>query len=306
MITSNHLAELKYVGNEKSKLTLHLFFQILGKIRMAYTPRKNHWWHITLYVYEKGFTTGPVPVDDGAESFSISLNIQDHRVDISKSTGEVRSFRLEKDLDISDFYNYLCSVLKELDIRAEIQPKPYELGISKKFSEIHDIHHYNKKYSTAYWKTLLWIDSVFKEFSGRFYGKTCPVHLYWHSMDLAVTRFSGKKAPSGSSMQDREAYSHECISFGFWPGDEKVQEAAFYSYTYPSPEGIEDKPLEPRDANWILNNGSWMAILTYADLRKNDNPKKVLLEFLESAYMAGAELADWDIENLRVPPLKDL
>ncbi|QYA24787.1 hypothetical protein G3I01_04450 [Gramella sp. MT6] len=305
----NVLPGLRYVGNEKKKLTLHLYFQILGKVRMCFMPRKNHWWYITLYVNEKGFTTGPIPIENGFESFSLTLNILENKLDIFKSTGEIRSFRLEKGLSVSDFYNYLLSILKELDINVKINGKPFDLNIDKRFSEITEYHHYNKEYVTSYWKTFLWVSSVFKEFSGRFYGKTCPVHLYWHSMDLAVTRFSGKKAPAmpaEARTSDKDAYSHECISFGFWAGDENVQEPAFYSYTFPSPENLDNQPLEPGNANWIMNNGSPMAVLTYADLQEVDNPRKILLEFLESAYQAGASVAGWDIENFKVPPLKDL
>ncbi|MFV8225424.1 DUF5996 family protein [Christiangramia aquimixticola] len=308
MKTGHVLPELKYVGNEKHKLTLHLFFQILGKIRMSFTPRKNHWWYITLYVYEKGFTTGPIPINKGFESFSVSLNILEHRVDIVKSTGDIRSFRLEKNLSVSDFYNYLTSILRELDINIRINAKPYEVGIEKHFSEIHDIHHYNKKYAAQYWKAFLWVNSIFNEFSGRFYGKTSPSQLFWHSMDLAVTRFSGKKVPtnSDSNIANKDSYSHECISFGFWAGDENTQEPAFYSYAFPSPEHLDKETLEPAEANWIMINGGPMAILTYADLARKDNPGKVLLEFMESAYQASAGLADWDIDAFKVPPLKEL
>lgn len=309
MESSNLLPKLQYVGNEKKKLSLHLFFQIMGKIRMCFMPRKNHWWYITLYVNEKGFTTGPIPIERGFQSFSISLNILENHLEVTKSTGEFRSFELEHDLSVADFYKRVLEILRNLHIHVKINGKPYELNIEKKFSEITDIRHYTKEYGQNYWKTFLWVDSVFKEFSGRFYGKTCPVHLYWHSMDLAVTRFSGKKAPPmppEARIADKEAYSHECISFGFWAGDENVQEPAFYSYTFPAPENIESQPLDPKAANWILNNGSHMAILTYADLRKEDYPEKVLLDFLESAYQAGAELAGWDIDEFKVPPLEEL
>ncbi|MBT8318920.1 MAG: hypothetical protein KJP01_02185 [Gramella sp.] len=309
MIQVNKLPELKYVGNENKKLTLHLFFQIMGKIRMHFSSRKNHWWYITLYVNEKGFTTGPISIDHGYESFSITLNILEHKVEIIKSTGETRSFRLEKDLSVGDFYNYLLSILKELDIDVKINAKPYELNIDKRFSEIEDYKHYNKKYGLAYWKTFLWVSAVFKEFSGRFYSKTCPVHLYWHSMDIAVTRFSGKEGPNmpaEAKVSDKEAYSHECISFGFWAGDDNMQEPAFYSYTNPAPDDLDKEELFPKSANWIMNNGTPMAILTYADLLTEDNPKMILLEFLESAYQAGARRAGWDIESFKVPPLDEL
>lgn len=149
----------------------------------------------------------------------------------------------------------------------------------------------------------------FKEFSGRFYGKTCPVHLYWHSLDLAVTRFSGKEAPpmpDGARLSDKDAYSHECISFGFWAGDENIPEPAFYSYTAPAPEGLAQKPLKPSKAEWLNNNGSPMAILRYHDLLKENNPRESLLLFMESAYQAGASLAGWDIEHFTTPPLSEV
>ena len=302
MISTNELPKLKYVGNQKKKLTLHLIFQMIGKIRMCFMPRKNHWWYITLYVNEKGFTTGPIIIGDGFQSFSISLNVLQDELEIFKSTGESKSFELEGGMNIASIYNRLVSILEQLDIEVKINSSPYDLNIKKKFSEIEDIHHYNPDYVRAFWKAFLWTDSVFKEFSGRFYGKTCPVHVYWHSMDLAVTRFSGEKAPpmpKEARISDKEAYSHECISFGFWAGDENLQEPAFYSYTYPSPDGLDREPLEPKNAHWIMNNGNTMAILTYADLLKEDNPRKVLLGFLESAYQAGAKLAGWPLMNLQ-------
>ncbi|MDR5591269.1 DUF5996 family protein [Christiangramia sp. SM2212] len=309
MKPTNQLPDLKYPGNEQKKLTLHLFFQILGKIRMCFTPRKNHWWYITLYVYDKGFTTGSIPINEGYESFSLNLNILQNKLEITKSNGDAKSFDLYNGLAVATFYNNILNFLNDLDIDVEINDRPYDLEIDKKFSEITDIHHYEMEYSNIFRKSFLWVDSVFKEFSGRFYGKTCPVHLYWHSMDLAVTRFSGKEAPkmpAEARISDKEAYSHECISFGFWAGDENVPEPAFYSYTYPAPEGIDKKKIEPKNAKWIMNNDSPMAILTYADLVKEKDPRKALLEFLESTYRAGAELAEWDIDKLEVPPLKDL
>ena len=156
---------------------------------------------------------------------------------------------------------------------------------------------------------MLWVDQVFKEFSGRFYGKTCPVHIYWHHMDLTLTRFSEKKAPpmpAEARLSDKAAYSHEVISFGFWAGDEQVPGPAFYSYTAPAPNKLDKQPLEPAAAQWIDNNGSPMALLMYDDLLKQENPHQVLLAFMESAYQAGAQLAGWPVEALTVPPLEML
>lgn len=169
---------------------------------------------------------------------------------------------------------------------------PFDLGIDKTFGEITEYHHYDTDYTNDLWRTMLWINSVFKEFSGRFYGKTCPVHLYWHSFDLVVTRFSGNEAPpmpADARLSDKDAYTHECISFGFWAGDDNVPEPAFYFYTYPSPKDIEKETIKPASAEWIDSNGSPMALLKYRDILNSENPRQDLLEFLESTYQAGAK-----------------
>ncbi len=212
-------------------------------------------------------------------------------------------------MTVAEFFKKISNILKEQNIPFTIFDKPFDLSIDSKFGQINDLHHYDKDYVFELWKALLWVDTVFKEFSGRFYGKTCPVHLYWHSMDLTVTRFSGKKAPpmpNDARISDKDAYSHEVISFGFWPGDENVQEPAFYSYTYPSPKGIDKEIILPQQAKWVEVNNSPMAILKYNDLVNEKNPRKSLLEFLQTTYHAGAKLAKWDIKGFEVPDLNKL
>ncbi len=153
---------------------------------------------------------------------------------------------------------------------------------------------YQKDYVERFWKILLWVDEVFDEFSGRFYGKTCPVQIYWHHLDMTVTRFSGKKVPltEGMRLSDKDAYSHEVISFGFWAGDENIPAPAFYSYTYPSPQGLDKTTIQPSSAKWVDNNGSPMALLMYDDVRKEADPVGALLDFMERGYQAGALLVD--------------
>lgn len=305
----NVLPELNYKGREDQKLTLHLFFQIIGKIRMSFSPRKNHWWYITLYVETKGFSTGPIPYNDDFETFSILLNLQEHRLEVATSRGEEAFFSLFEDVSVADFYLQLQAILYGFGIDIKILNKPFELNISKRFDELTDIKAYDRDYVQRYWKVMLWSSNVFHTFSGKFYGKTCPVQLYWHSMDLAVTRFSGKRAPklpSKARISDKDAYSHECISFGFWPGDPNIPEPAFYSYTSPAPLDIEKADLKPAEAEWRENNGSWLAVLPYRDLMHKENPREILLKFCESAYLAGARLAGWEIEDLKVPPLSAL
>lgn len=307
----NHLQlpTLQYKGNEQKKMTLHLFMQIMGKIRLKMAPRKNHWWYATEYIDIRGFTTGPIRYNAGADQFDVTINVQKHQLEINTSRGEFEGFGLDDKLTVAEFYQKLMGIMRKFDIPVSIVDIPYDLGIEKSFDEITKYHHYDKNYTENLWRTLLWINNVFKEFSGRFYGKTCPVHLYWHSMDLAVTRFSGNEAPpmgADARISDKDAYTHECISFGFWAGDENIGEPAFYSYTYPSPKGLEKETLKPSSAEWIDSNGNPMALLKYKNVYNIENPGKELLEFLESAYRAGAKKANWDIEKLRVPNLDEI
>ncbi|MDX1365569.1 MAG: DUF5996 family protein [Arenibacter latericius] len=303
------LPQIPYGENINKKMTLHLFLQILGKVRLKMTPRKNHWWYITEYIGTSGFTTGEIPYNSGADQFKININVLTHQLEINTSQGEYERFPLNERLTVADFYRTLMEILQELKISVSIVDVPYDLGIDKSFGEITDYHHYDKNYVTDLWRALLWINNIFKEFSGRFYGKTCPVQLYWHSMDLVITRFSGNEAPpmpAEARLSDKDAYSHECISFGFWPGDENVPEPAFYSYTYPSPEGLNKEAIKPASAEWVDSNGSPMALLKYNDLLLSDNPRQDLLDFLESTYQAGAKKANWDIEKFRVPDLDEI
>ncbi len=295
---------------ESTKMTLHLFMQIVGKIKLKKMPRKNHWWNITLQVYAQGITTNTIL--DGDEAFEIRFNFVDHQLQIITSSGMSEAFELKDGLTVADFYQKLLQLLDKLKIEVQILDRPYSLPdenpITIAFNLITTYASYDKEYIERFRNLMLWVNNVFTEFSGRFYGKTCPVQIYWHHMDLAVTRFSGKKLPLPAEMStsNKDAYSHEVISFGFWVGDKNVAAPAFYCYAYPAPEGLEKTSLLPKSAQWQTNNGSPMALLMYDDIRTAANPKKQLLDFLESAYVAGATLANWDIENLTVPALKDL
>ncbi len=303
------LPNLDYKGHEQQKLTLHLFFQVMGKLRLKAGPRKNHWWFATLYVSPKGISTGSIAFENGFHSFEILLNVQRHQLEVITSKGFCKSFKLSENLSVADFYTDLMKLQRDAGIEIKIVNKPYDLNIEKGFDKLDGYNAYDKIYTENFWKALLWVNGVFKEFSGRFIGKTSPVHLFWHSMDLAVTRFSGGRGPKmgvDARISDKDAYSHECISFGFWAGDENMKEPAFYSYTYPSPPDLRNRNLLPETAKWQESNGSPMAILTYADLKKEKNPRKALLDFLESAYQAGAKLAGWPLQDLKVRDLENL
>jgi len=280
-----------------TKNTLHLYCQIVGKIRLALHPRINHWWHVPLYVSPRGLTTRSIPYSSG--SFEIEFDFQKHKLTIQASGGGFEDFALYDGLTVADFYSSVFQNLAKLGIEPKIKPIPYEAPSSIPFSENTENRSYDKEYIERFHQTLVAVDDVLSEFRGRFIGKSTPVHMFWHSFDLALTRFSGKRAPvrDGAGMVEREAYSHEVISFGFWFGDDNVPAPAFYSYTAPEPAGIADEPLSPSAAKWQESNGSHMALLMYDDVRTADGPTGMVLDFLESSYQAGAKKADWDIKE---------
>jgi hypothetical protein len=279
-----------------TKETLHRYTQIVGKVRLEYSPFRNHWWHATLYVSTHGLTTSPIPYRN--ITFEISFDLLDNRLVVSTSEGEGFVFTLD-DLPVAEFYARLFEGLRSLGVELSINTTPFDLGDEQTLAEntFHCVC--DREYVGRYWRILVPVDQIFKEFAGRFNGKTSPVQLYWHGFDLAVTRFSGRRAPEreGADKVTREAYSHEVISFGFWPGDRNTPAPAFYSYTAPEPDGLTGQPLRPEAAFWAPEGG--MALLMYDDLRKADSPKTTLLEFMESAYEAGARTASWDVEDLR-------
>jgi hypothetical protein len=284
---------------EKTKNTLHRYAQIVGKVRLSCAPFQNHWWHVPLYVSTVGLRTGPMP--HGDLTFEIEFDFVDHHVIITTSEGLAEDFPLVDRLSVSDFYHVLFDQLSELGIEVSILARSYDLGDSEPFESDTLNASYDREYVSRFWHILVQADQIFKTFAGRFSGKSSPVHLFWHSFNLAVTRFSGRIAPEreGEDLVTREAYSHEVVSFGFWAGDANLRAPAFYSYTAPEPAGLAEQPLQPDAAFWNVTNGSSMALLMYDDMRELGDPRQALLDFLESAYQAGAALAEWDVEGLR-------
>ncbi len=278
--------------------TLHRYAQIVGKIRMTLSPPQNHWWHVPLYVNTRGIGTGPIPYKGGR--FEINFDFVEHRLNVTTSMGQSDFFELYDGLSVSDFYNNLFTILENFGIEADIVAKPYDLSESIPFAEDHEHVQYDRIYVERFWQILMQVERVFKIFNRDFCGKVCPVQLYWHSFDLAVTRFSGNEGPSmpDADQVNKEAYSHEVISFGFWAGDDNIPDAAFYSYTYPAPEGLAKNPLQPEQAYWTELRGSPIALLMYDEVRKSDNPENSLLNFLESAYQAGIKTAGWSTKAL--------
>ena len=284
---------------EETKETLHRYAQVVGKVRLANAPFKNHWWHVTLYVGARGLTTGPIPY--GRTNFEIDLDLLNNRLEARTGTGGSFGFALD-DLAVAVFYRRLMDGLAALGVEVSIDPRPFDLADEQPLDR--NVLHCtcDRDYARRYWQILVWVSGVFEAFAGRFNGKQSPVHLFWHSFDLALARFSGRRAPErdGADPVTREAYSHEVISFGFWPGDASVREPAFYSYTAPEPEGLTEHQLSPGAASWLPEGGT--ALLTYEEVRSNSSPTRTLLGFMESAYRAGAKSAGWDIEALRTHP----
>ena len=295
---SNSFPEIPLEAWRPTRNTLHLYCQIVGKIRLAMHPRLNHWWHVPLYVSPRGLTTRTIPFRDG--NFEIEFDFRDHELKITTSKGEVEDFALYDGLTVADFYSSLFSNLAKLGIEPKIRPIPYEAPSTTPFAENTENKSYDKAYVERFHHVLVAVDDILQEFRGRFIGKSTPVHMFWHSFDLALTRFSGKPAPirDGANRVEREAYSHEVISFGFWFGDDNVPAPAFYSYAAPEPAGLADEPLSPSSAKWQESNGSHLALLMYDDVRTVPNVREVVLEFLESAYQAGANRAGWDARDL--------
>lgn len=290
---------LPYAEWAGTKQTLHRNVQTVGKIRMALTPYRNHWWHVTLYVGTRGLTTGPMPLPDGRTA-EIRFDFVDHRLIVSTSAGEDRSFALREGLACKDFYQQTFDALGTLGIQAGIHPAPFDLP-GPLLSEDSDHDSYDPDAVFRYWNVLRRTAAVMDRFAGRFNGKQSPVQLFWHSFDLAVARYSGRPAPErpGADPVTAEAYSHEVIAFGFWPGDDKVPAASYYSYTAPAPQGLTAQPLQPAPAFW--NEQAGTAYLPYDEVRSSDAPDKTLLGFFESAYLAGATTAHWDTQAFTAP-----
>jgi Family of unknown function (DUF5996) len=285
---------------EETKDTLHLWLQIVGKVRLASAAPRNHWWHAPLYVDVRGLTTRRMHSPNGV-TFQIDFDFLDHRLVITTADDRRESFDLADSLSVATFDDQLHAALSRLGIDVAILESPFGIAITTPFREDREHSSYDADAVERFWRILDWSDTVFEEFAGWYYGKTSPVHLFWHSLDLAVTRFGGKRAPAlpGADAVTREAYSHEVVSFGFWAGDQKVREPTYYSYTAPEPEGLRERPLRPEKAMWGELGSSSLAVLPYEAVRTAADPKATLLAFLESAYQAGASASDWDIEDLK-------
>jgi hypothetical protein len=285
--------------------TLHMWTQIVGKIRLALVPQINHWWNSTLYVTPRGLTTSTMPY--GTRTFEISFDFLDHHLQIETSDGITRRIALVP-RSVADFYQDVMGTLHEIGIEVRIWTRPQEVQEPIPFEQDYNHAAYDPEYAQRLWRILVQADRVMTVFRSRFIGKSSPVHFFWGSFDLAVTRFSGRRAPEHPggvpNMADwvtREAYSHEVSSCGFWPGGGAVVEPVFYAYAYPAPEGFQDYPIQPKEAFYSSQMQEF--ILPYEAVRQADNPDEILLTFLQSTYEAAANLGNWDRAALERPPV---
>jgi hypothetical protein len=265
----------------------------VGKVRLALSPKVNHWWNVALYVNARGLTTSAIPYRGGV--FDIQFDFIDHRLEIRASDGGVRSFPLVPQ-SVAEFYRKTMEALRSLGIEVEINTKPQEVADPVPFERDERHASYDAEYAARWWRILVSTACVLEEFRAGFTGKCSPVHFFWGSFDLCCTRFSGRPAPPRKGSISGEAYSHEVISAGFWPGGGGA-DAAYYAYTVPAPAGFESAQVRPGEAYWSRELGEFL--LNYEDVRRAESPRAALMEFLKTTYDAGATLAGWDPNLVR-------
>lgn len=271
--------------------TLHMWTQVVGKIRLVQSPHVNHWWQVPLYVSARGLTTSAIPY--GSRIFEMEFDFISHQLLIKCDDGATQSIALAP-RSVADFYSEVMERLHGLGLDIKIWTTPVEIENPIPFEKDEEHASYDPEYANRFWRILVQADRVMKEFRSRFIGKVSPVHFFWGSFDLAVTRFSGRPAPEreGADAVTREAYSHEVISHGFWPGGGAVKGAAFYSYAAPEPAGLKEASVRPDNAFYSRDMSEFL--LLYDDVRQAASPDAALMDFLQSTYEAGANLANWD------------
>jgi hypothetical protein len=287
--------ELPLAAWQDTYATLHMWTQVVGKVRLALSPLVNHWWEVPLYVDACGLTTSAIPYGNGI--FEVQFDFIEHRLIIQTSWGASKTLALRPQ-SVADFYAEFMSALRSLGIEVKIWTMPCEVPNPVRFERDTQHASYDREYARRFWQVLILCDTIFKEFRARFIGKDSPVHFFWGSFDLCVTRFSGRRAPErpGADAVTREAYSHEVISAGFWPGGGDVKGAAFYAYAAPEPAGFAEEKVKPPAAFYHPVMKEFL--LMYDDVRVAASPREALLSFLQSTYDAGAKLAGWDRKEL--------
>jgi hypothetical protein len=287
---------LQLDGWKDTYATLHMWTQIVGKTRLALAPMENHWWQVVLYITPRGLTTSSMPC--GGRTFSVDFDFIEHQLLFRVSDGTERTLPLIPQ-SVADFYAAYLKTLRSLGLEARIHPIPVEVEIAIPFRQDHGHASYDADAANRCWRLLVQVDRVLKRFRSRFLGKASPAHFFWGSFDLAMTRFSGRRAPlhpggapNCPNYVMEEAYSRECSSYGFWPGGGPIAEPIFYSYAYPEPAGYSLHAVQPADARYSQELREF--ILPYEEIRRSPDPGEALLRFFQSAYDAAADLGHWD------------
>jgi hypothetical protein len=285
---------------EATRDTLHLWLQVVGTVKLGTAAPRNHLWHAALYPGVRGLTTGRL--GRGAVRFAIEVDLVDHRLAVRSGDGREGAFELADGLSVAEFDRRLRALLAGLDLDAASAERPHGGPGPATTPPQEDTAHasYDRQAAHSWWLALDWVSCVLDEFAGRFQGKQSPVHLFWNSFDLVLTRYSGRPAPlpEDADPVTRQVWSHELISFGFWPGDRAAREPGFYALISPEPDGLREQPLASDQAVWEQAPSGSRAVLGYDAVRAADDPRQALLAFLESAYQAGAGAAYWDREEL--------
>lgn len=288
----------------ETKQVIHRFEQIVGKVRLAHSPRRNHWWNVPFHLTGSGITSRPMGLADGNPVFTVDFDFVRHQLVASTLEGQSVSFPLQGH-SVSSFYLRFQSALDSLGVDGSI-PSAYPFDLpdaDRPFVDDKEHDTYVPEHATRYWQVLSQVNLVLEEFAAGYSGKTSPVHHFWHTFDIALTRFSPNrvKQPEDAGGLVREAYSHEVVSFWFWFGDDNIPEPCFYAYAAPEPEGLTDQPLSPAAAEWVSSGHGHLALLRYDNARKQSDPHAAVLEFFESAYRAGARRLGWNITDMACP-----
>jgi Family of unknown function (DUF5996) len=289
------LPALPYDSWKDTLATLHMWAQIVGKVRLKLCPLVNHWWNVPFYITARGMTTSAMPYEQ--RDIEVQFDFIEHSIVLETSDGRVVAMAMEPQ-SVADFYKKFMAALSELGVNVRIWTTPCEIPNPTPFEKDYVHAAYDPEAAHKFWRILVWVDQIFKEFRAGFQGKASPVHFFWGSFDLAVTRFSGRRAPErpGADSITREAYSHEVSSAGFWPGGADIKGPAFYSYAAPEPPGFPEQRVGPQAAFYHPQMKEFL--LMYDDVRTAASPKDALMEFLQSTYDAAADLGKWDRKAL--------
>lgn len=305
------LAALPYEDWKDTLTTVHLMAQVVGKLRLGHVPHRSHWWNATLQLTPRGLTTGRMRSNDSF--FEIAFDFVDHELVVScLHAHQPRAFALEGGMTVAEFYDNLFRALREVGVETAVWEQPYGMGVETRFGDDREHASYDRVMVRRWFEATLWSADVFDEFGSSYAAKQSPAHLFWHSFDLAMARFSGRLAPERieANVVEREAYSHEVISSGFWAGDERTPAASYYTYTAPEPAALTQQPLQPQGvAQWAPSGTGHLGVLSYDAVREAADPRATLLDFLQSGFDAGTRAAGWDtsalLRSIAVAPPRD-